>query len=211
MVSSWSRPITGWPLLVKTPTTRNGWFLIRMLAPVGSVPGPNNSSRTTEPSTATLAARTTSSSVKNAPCSSGHARMTGRSALAPSICVFQFDDSAITCWRVLAPGETYRTPGMSRAIASASPGYQGRRVAAAHADRAEAVRPGIDRDDVGPDASNLVLDRRLRAVADGHHDDDGGNTDDHAERGERRPHRVTAERLDGNSERKPHGHDWLLT
>ena len=78
----------------------------------------------------------------------------------------------------------------------------GRRVAAAHADRAEAVRPGIDRDDVSPNASNLALDRLLCAITDGHHDDDSGNTDDHAERGEYRAHRVAAKCL-GDGERLP--------
>jgi hypothetical protein len=48
----------------------------------------------------------------------------------------------------------------------------------------------------------LGFDRGARAGADRDHDDHGGDADDHAERGQGRPHRVSTQRLDGND----HGH-----
>ena len=41
-VSSWSCPIAACPLLVSTPMTRNGWLLMRTVAPTGSAPAPNS-------------------------------------------------------------------------------------------------------------------------------------------------------------------------
>ena len=81
-------------------------------------------------------------------------------------------------------------------------GRQCRRVARAGADGTEVARPGIDRHDVRAGAPNLRLDRLLCAVADRHHDDHGRDADDHAERGERRPHRVATQRLDGHRQRR---------
>src|SRR6266545_7335151 len=76
-------------------------------------------SRTTLPSTATLAALLTSCVEKKVPLVSGHDRISGSSTSVPWMRVPQFWLPATICARVLTPSERYCTPGSWR-MASAS-------------------------------------------------------------------------------------------
>ena len=78
------------------PITRNDWLRMRISWPTASTPSPNRLSRTTEPSTATLAALATSVGVKNSPSSISQNRMSGNSTSTPSMRVYQFWPAAIT-------------------------------------------------------------------------------------------------------------------
>ena len=93
-----------WPLLDSTPTTVNGWLLMRIISPTGSTSAPKSCSWTTEPSTATLDAVTTSTGAKKAPKVAGHNRISGRSTSVPCTCVPQFMLPATIWPRVLTPG-----------------------------------------------------------------------------------------------------------
>ena len=66
-----------------TPSTLNGWFLTRMICPVGSTSGPNRLSETVWPSTATFCAELTSCDVKKLPYFIGQLRISGRSTSVP--------------------------------------------------------------------------------------------------------------------------------
>ena len=72
------------------------WFRIRIVWPMGSAFSPNRLSRTTDPSTATLAALLTSVVVKKLPSSTSQYRISGSSMSQPSIRVNQFCPAAIT-------------------------------------------------------------------------------------------------------------------
>ena len=120
-VSSWSWPVADCPFRASTPSTTNGWLLMRIVSPVGSAFSPNSWSRTSAPSSATFAERLTSASEKNAPDSMSQSRIVASSALAPWIVVDQLPDADTTWARVVAPGDMAATPGRA-AIASASAG-----------------------------------------------------------------------------------------
>ena len=195
-----------WPLLAITPTTVNGWLLMRMTWPTGSTSAPNNCSCTTEPSTATFDAVATSTGLKNAPCVVGHERISGRSTSVPWICVPQFMLPATTWPRVLTPGATYWTPGTSlngqRVLRRQRAG-----VALAHADAALLEVAGAHHDHVGAGRLDLRLDRRLRAGAERHHRDHRGHADDHAEHGQRGAHLVARQRLERDAKHHQQRHD----
>ena len=79
-----------------TPTTLKDWLRMRIVWPTGSTPSPNRLSRTTDPSTATLAALLTSVVVKKSPSATSQNRMRGSSTSTPSMRVYQFWPPAIT-------------------------------------------------------------------------------------------------------------------
>ena len=91
-----------------------------MRSPTGSAPSPNRLSRTTDPSTATLAALLTWDALKNAPRSMFQMRMSGSSTSVPSIWVLQFRLAATTWSRVLTPAARYCAPGTAARMASTS-------------------------------------------------------------------------------------------
>ena len=94
--SSWSCPIELPPLVSRTPTTRNGKFLMRTVWPTGSCPS-KRAVATVVPSRQTLAAARTSDSPKKPPFSTFHALMNGHSTPTPCTCVPQFRPPATTC------------------------------------------------------------------------------------------------------------------
>ena len=96
MVSSWSSPNAPEPFAPMIPTTLNDWLRMRMVSPTASTPSPNRLSRTTDPSTATLAAAATSVGVKKSPTATSQKRMRGSSTSTPSMRVNQFRPAAIT-------------------------------------------------------------------------------------------------------------------
>ena len=72
--------------------------------------------------------------------------------------------------------------------------------AEAGADAAQGERAGQDHDDVGTEALDLLAHRLAGAVADGDHNDERGNADEHPEHGERRAHLVAPDRLSRGGE-----------
>ena len=88
-------------------------------------------------------------------------------------------------------------------------GRQRRDGALACTHRTEGAGSGVHHDDVRAGTSNLVLDRGAGPGANGDHDDDGGNADDHPQRGQRRPHRVAPKCPHGHGKRHQQGHNIL--
>ena len=185
LVLAHRRPV---PWLASTPTTRNGSLRIRIVWPTGSAPAPNRLSRTTVPSTATLAARATSDRSKNdAVGDHVHERIAGKSTSVPWIVVRQFRLPATTWARVLTCGPR----SGRRARRAGSPARRRRsaswccRAPERRAALRERCRP-ITMIRFVPARADLLLDRRPRAVADRDHRDHRGDADDHPERGQRR-------------------------
>ena len=67
--------------------------------------------------------------------------------------------------------------------------------AEAGADAAGGRRARQDHDDIGAEALDLLAHRLVGALADGDHDDERGDADEHAEHGQRRAHLVAPDRL----------------
>ena len=102
---------------------------------------------------------------------------------------------------MLTPGARYCTPATSLRIASASSTVS--ELAAPDPWRTPPLREvaGVDRDHVRAGALDLILDRRLRAVAHRHERDDGGDADDHAQHRQAGAQLVAAERLECDAKR----------
>ena len=67
----------------------------------------------------------------------------------------------------------------------------------AHAALSTEIRHHIDA--ITAEFGDGRIQLRLRALTDGHHDDDGGNADDHAQRGQDAAHPVAAQRKQGHA------------
>ena len=113
--------------------------------------------------------------------------------------MFQFWLPATIWPRVFDPAAAYCTPGNLRDRRRVV-GRQRAGVALALPHAALREVAGRHDDHVGAGRLDLRLDRGLRAGAERHHRDDGGDADDHAEHRQRRPHLVAAQRLERDAE-----------